>query len=120
MTVDLSDLPIPPNCPYFSECDEGPGEKKSIHFTIEGGEAVVFKANTEVSRNNQFIMECLCHCDIKMVPVIAIIGKHYWTKEQDRIMDDIDSTKNCVGKLKQHFDAGACASKWNDAISRTK
>jgi len=108
MSVDLSDLPVPPNCPYFDTCDEGEGEKESIHFTIEGGPVHIWTGGNTTVGERQIICECLCHCDEKMVPIICAIAQRAWISVLESIKFDIRAEENA-------FDN---ALKWKAAESR--
>lgn len=75
---DTGQLPVPPNCPYFSECDEGPGRAKSVHFEIHGSDLTQINKGVFKEDIPQVIRECLCHCAPEMRPVIASIARCWW------------------------------------------
>ncbi len=125
MSVDLSDLPIPPNCPYFSECDEGPSQKKSVHFEIRGGDNQVLVSNdmmsNDIVRNvPQIIRECLCHCDAKMVHIICVIAEDAWRREEFRLDNKIMTSKSGKDISGKALQAEENARKWAAAVSRKK
>jgi hypothetical protein len=100
---------IPPNCPYFSECDEGPGEPRSVWVHLRGADETHISGGKK-TKKAQRIDECLCHASVSMRPVIAAMAEVYCRKEFERLSAiEPEGTRAKIANQKER-------KKWAEAV----